>query len=111
MNGLSVLVAGTCIAAACLSADPAGALDRRVKIINNTSQIMVKFQASNRDSRSWEEDILGQDIIKPGHTVNVNINDGKGYCVFDFRATFRGGQTVVRRGVNVCRVASWTLND
>jgi hypothetical protein len=111
MTKFFVLAASAFFVASLASAGPAEALDRRVKIINNTSQIMVKFQASNRDSRSWEEDILGDDILKPGQTVNININDGKGYCVFDFRATFKGGQTVVRRGINVCRVASWTIND
>jgi hypothetical protein len=87
------------------------ALDRRVRIINNTSEVMMKFQASNRDSRSWEEDILGRDVLRPGQSVMININDGTGYCVFDFRATFRSGATATRRQVNVCRVASWTIND
>jgi hypothetical protein len=106
-----MLLGAAAAGALCLSVDASEALDRRVRVINNTSQVMMKFQASNRDSRSWEEDILGRDVLRPGQSVMININDGTGYCVFDFRATFRSGQTVVRRQVNVCRVASWTIND
>jgi hypothetical protein len=106
-----MLGAATAAALVLIGATPGEALDRRVRVINNSSQTMMKFQASNRDSRSWEEDILGDDVLKPGQSVNININDGTGYCVFDFRATFRGGATVVRRNVNVCKIASWTIND
>ncbi len=94
-----------------VSAGPSEALDRRVKVINDSSRTMTKFQASNKSSKSWEEDILGDDILKPGQSVVVNINDGTGFCVFDLRATFKGGATVVRRNINICKISSWTIND
>jgi hypothetical protein len=104
------LILATTIGVAAATA-PAAALDRRVRVINKTGETMMKFQASNRDSRSWEEDILGRAVLNSGQAVNININDGTGYCVFDFRATFRSGAQVVRRNVNVCKVASWTITD
>jgi hypothetical protein len=110
MSKMTMLVAAAATFAV-FSAGPSEALDRRVKVINNSSSIMTKFQASNKASKSWEEDILGDDVLKPGQSVMVNINDGTGYCVFDLRATFKGGATVVRRNINICQVASWTIND
>jgi type II secretory pathway pseudopilin PulG len=94
-----------------LSANVAEALDRRVRVVNNTSQTMVKLQASNVGSNSWEEDILGDRVLGSGREIVVNLNDGTGYCVFDLRATFRSGATAVRRRVNICRVGVWTIND
>ncbi len=41
---------------------PAEAQDRRVRVINNTGQIMVRLQASNVNRRTWEEDILGRNV-------------------------------------------------
>ncbi len=87
------------------------ALDRNVRVVNNTSSTMVKFQASNTSRKSWEEDILGQEVLDPGESVRVNINDGTGYCIFDLKATFKGGATAIRRGINVCKVGTWTIND
>ena len=94
-----------------ISTGPGEALDRRVRVVNDSSRTMTKFQASNKSSKSWEEDILGTDVLKPGQSVVVNINDGTGFCVFDLRATFQGGATVVRRNINICKISSWTIND
>lgn len=89
----------------------AEAQDRRVRVINNTSQIMVKLQASNIGRKSWEEDILGKNVLMPGSATMANLDDGSGQCLFDLRATFRSGATAVRRRVNVCTITSWTIND
>ena len=89
----------------------AAALDRRVQLVNNCRYTVMKFQASNRDSNSWEEDILGVRILSPGEAVIMNIDDGTGYCVYDFRATFEDGDVAEQRGINVCKVSTFTIND
>ena len=94
-----------------LAAGPGLAADRHVRVVNKSSQTMVKFQASNETRNSWEEDILGKDVLKPGQSVNVNLRDGTGACMFDLRATFKSGAEVVRRKVNVCKVGKWTITD
>lgn len=112
------LVAATALAAVVLApavgTSPqaqAQQLDRRVRIINNTGYTMVSFQASNVRRRNWEEDILGRSVVRPGGSFVANINDGTGYCMFDFRAKFQGGRQAERRNVNVCKITSWTIND
>ncbi|MBI4225477.1 MAG: hypothetical protein HY617_04110 [Candidatus Sungbacteria bacterium] len=85
--------------------------DRHVLVINRTSYTMVRFHASNRSRGGWEEDILGNDVLRPGYQVRVNIDDGSGYCRYDFRAVFNNGQEIVRYDVDVCRVSKWTLFD
>lgn len=86
-------------------------LNRRVRIINNTSYTMISFQASNIRRRTWEEDMLGRSVIRPGGSFVANINDGTGFCMFDLRARFVGGRQAVRRNVNVCSVSSWTISN
>ena len=86
-------------------------LNRRVRIINNTNYTMISFQASNVRRNSWEEDILGRSVVRPGGNFVANINDGTGFCMFDLRAKFQGGRTAERRNVNVCSVSSWTINN
>ena len=86
-------------------------LNRRVRIINNTSYTMISFQASNVSRRNWEEDMLGRDVVRPGGSFVANINDRSGFCMFDLRAKFQGGRQAERRNVNVCSVSSWTINN
>jgi len=87
---------------------PALALDRRVTIINNTGYTIVRFYGSNTGSKSWEEDILGEDVLPSGSSVVINFDDATGYCMFDFRAEFEDGDVLERAGVNICEIATFT---
>ncbi len=86
------------------------AADRHVDIVNKTGRTMTAFYASVTRSNSWEEDILGGDTVDNGDTQSVNIDDGSGKCVFDFKAVFRGGATAEKRGINVCEISTFTFN-
>lgn len=89
----------------------ASALDRRVRIINNSSYDIVEFYASNKGSRSWEEDVLGRNILPSGSSVMINIDDGSGYCVYDFLAVFEDGDELIKYDNNVCELAQFTYTD
>ncbi|MFM2388504.1 MAG: hypothetical protein RLZZ437_59 [Pseudomonadota bacterium] len=91
-------------------ATPAAALDRRVTIINNTGYTIVNFFGSNTGTSSWEEDILGNDVLPSGSSVVINFNDGTGYCMFDFLAIFDDGEQLIREGVNICEISTFTYN-
>ena len=97
--------------AICVTVGHAEAYDRRVRLINDSSRTIVSFYASNEDSDQWEEDILGRRVVPPGDEILINVDDGTGHCIFDFKAVMRGGATVVRRSLNVCQISSWTITD
>ena len=108
------LIARTCAVAAlavCLSSAPASALDRRIVIINDTSYDIVEFYGSHVDAKTWEEDILGRDILRAGESVSVNFDDGTGYCMFDFRAVFSDGDVLIRERINVCEVGTYRYRE
>ncbi|MGO4853776.1 hypothetical protein [Phaeovulum sp. W22_SRMD_FR3] len=107
MSIRSILVAGLLIAT---TAVPTLALDRRVKIVNNTGYTMTEFYGSNKGTDSWEEDILGADVLPSGSSVMINFNDSSGYCKFDFKAVFEDGDELVRQNVNVCELGTFTYN-
>lgn len=83
------------------------AADRRVTIVNDTGYTIVRFYASSENARSWEEDMLGDSTLKPGSSVRMNIDDGSGACMFDFKAVFSDGDTMIRKGVDVCKTATY----
>lgn len=92
------------------SALPVAALDRRVTIVNDTDFTIVRFYGSNKGSDSWEEDILGSDVLGPNSSVSINFDDGSGYCKFDFRAEFNDGDVLVKKNVNICEIGTFTYN-
>lgn len=100
-----VLIAAAFLAAFATSA---AAQERWVRIINQSGYTLVEFYGSNKGSNSWEEDILGSSVVYNGSSVNINFDDGTGYCIFDFKAVFSGGQVVTKYGVNICELDSYT---
>lgn len=108
MNKLSAIAALGLLA---LGMQQAAALDRRVQINNQSSYDIVEFYASNTGSKSWEEDILGRSILPAGHSVMINIDDGSGYCKYDFLAVFEDGDQVVSADNNVCELAQFNFTD
>lgn len=90
-----------------LSSGQALAEDRHVRIINETEHVMVRFYASNISENDWQEDILGQRILASGASVNINIDDGTGYCLYDFKAVFDDGEELVRKKIDVCKISSY----
>ena len=81
--------------------------DRRVRIHNQTGWTMSYFYASNVNVSNWEEDILGADVLASGDSLIINIDDGTGACMFDFKAVFTNGQELIRNNVNVCQIADY----
>jgi hypothetical protein len=90
-------------------ASPAEAADRRVEVVNASGRTMTEFYASNTNRSSWEEDILGNDVLPAGRSVTINIDDGSGACRFDFMAVLDGGRRVEQRNINVCEVSRHTV--
>jgi len=106
-NRISAAVA---VAVLVASVVPAAALDRHVNIVNKTGFSIVEFYASSVGQDTWEENILGADEVPPGGNVNVNIDDGTGYCKYDLKVVFSDGDEVVKKAMNVCEVGTFTIN-
>jgi hypothetical protein len=103
--------AGLALAILAIGIVDAAALDRRVRINNKSSYDIIEFYASNTGSRSWEEDILGRDILPSGSSVVINIDDGSGYCKYDFMAVFEDGDEVVSNDNNVCELSDFNFTN
>ena len=82
-------------------------LNRRVRIHNNTGWTMLRFYASDSRITSWQEDMLGRGTLAAGSSIMMNIDDGSGACLYDFKAEFTNGQVLTRFNVNVCQIADY----
>jgi hypothetical protein len=109
LTGLTIVAyAGLFVASGVSSAS---AYDRHVEVVNDSHLPVTSFFASNIGTDSWEEDILGNHVLPPGFHVRVNLEDGSSYCRFDLKTRFADGTIVVRRNVDICAVATYTLTD
>ena len=105
-----LVTAGMVLASCSTTTTTTSSADRRVTIINNTGYTITRFYGSNVGSNSWEEDILGSDVLPAGASTTINFDDGTGYCTFDFKAEFADGSGLVENNVDVCTTSSVTFN-
>jgi hypothetical protein len=111
MNKRTFLLAAAAASIVVAGTSSSFALDRRVRIINDSIYDIHEFYASSVGAKTWEEDILGRQILPSGTDVVINIDDGTGYCKYDFRAVFEDGEEVITESVNVCEISSFTYHD
>ena len=97
--------------AACVEDTSSGyvSADRRVDIVNQTGQTIYRFYGSRVSTSSWEEDILGSNVLPNGSRVNIDFDDGTGSCLFDMKAELIDGSEIIRSGVNVCTALAVTF--
>jgi len=94
-----------------LASTPASAEDLVFTLHNNSSYDVVEFYASPYDVGSWEEDILGADILPSGDSVQITIADGREQCEYDLRYVFDDGDVMDDGGIDLCETGSYTLTD
>lgn len=80
-------------------------------LTNGTSQTIDMFYASPPSENSWEEDILGVDVLPPGETVTITIDDSREDCAYDFKAVFEDGTELAHSAVEVCNGESYVYEE
>lgn len=103
-------LSGLTLAACDTGTTSGGGYNRNVLVVNASGYTVTQFYGSNSGAQTWEEDILGANTLPSGSSVNVNFDDGTGACIFDFKAVFADGSSVVENGIDVCSTSQVTIN-
>jgi hypothetical protein len=94
------------------SAIPAAAQNVEFTLINNSSQSLHYFYTSPSNADQWGEDLLGETgTLESGMEGTVFIGDGSDQCLYDFRFETAEGALLEVFEVDICTLASYTLND
>ncbi len=107
--GTVALAMSACMDTTTASSSNGVVANRNVVIANATGRTIWRFYGSRASTSSWEEDILGSRVLSSGSSVNIDFDDGTGACIFDMKAEFRDGTSIVQSGVNVCSVSRVTF--
>jgi hypothetical protein len=100
----SVLMLSTIFFAATASAQ-----DVNFLLTNQSGYTLVEFYASPENVSSWEEDILGYDVLESGYVLNIIIADNRSQCIYDMRMVFDDGDELLDT-VNICEMSGYTIN-
>lgn len=87
---------------------PAFAQDLVFDLNNRSVADLMYFYASPIDVQSWEDDILGNDILYAGESAQITIADGRTQCDYDLRMEFDDGD-VLEDTADLCELGSYTI--
>jgi hypothetical protein len=87
-------------------------------LTNKTNRNIERFFASPANVSSWEEDILGTQVLPPGQKTKITIEDGRPDCMYSFLATLGpasdgsvGRGDMVQSQINICNLNDWGFVD
>ena len=87
--------------------------DPRDFTLVNGSQVTIReVYVSASDVQSWQDDVLGADVLPPGDRVNIRFNPtdaDAGKCVYDIRVIGSNGAEGRMTLVNLCETTTVTF--
>ena len=80
---------------------------RDFTLVNQSGNTVRSVYVSASNHRSWEEDVLGSDVLPSGRRVNIRFSGGGG-CIYDIKIVTMSGSEATRYGMNLCTTTTVT---
>jgi len=93
------------------TATSASADQRDFTLHNNSSVDIYYVYVSPSSSSFWGDDVLGEDVLPSGDTVDITFDDPRTACVWDVKAVSRGGSEGYVYKVDLCSVSDVYFHD
>ncbi len=95
------------VASGAARADP-----RDFTLVNETSVVIVEAYVSSSAKDTWDEDILGNDVLRPGERFHVTFsNFTEGDCSYDIKVVGENGETGYLWAVDLCSTSIVTFTN
>jgi hypothetical protein len=74
----------------------------QITVVNNGSTAVWYIHVSPNYSESWDQDVLGEDVLMPGMQIPITLTGYNGHCFFDVKVEDSNGYALEYYDVNVC---------
>jgi hypothetical protein len=79
-------------------------------LINHTGYQINKVFVSPASSNSWQEDVLGRDVLNNGKNVNIRFHRNTPGCKWDLKVVYTDdGSSAIWRGFDICAISKITI--
>jgi hypothetical protein len=77
---------------------------------NATGVVIHELYVSPHSSDDWEEDVLGQDELKPGESVDIHFAPKERAKLWDLKVVDREGNNIVWESLNLLEISEVTIH-
>lgn len=102
---LNIRLAAAAAFAACVFAQPAAAGEQDFVLVNATGYDIYEVYVSETQAPTWEEDVLGREILPDGGRFTIRFSPSEGACLWDMRAVYEDGEIADWQGFNLCELS------
>jgi pyruvate/2-oxoglutarate dehydrogenase complex dihydrolipoamide acyltransferase (E2) component len=79
-------------------------------LVNETGVEIDKVYISPHDKDDWEEDVLGQDTLPTGQSVDIKFHRSETAAEWDLRVEDKGGNAIEWESLNLLKISKLTLH-
>jgi pyruvate/2-oxoglutarate dehydrogenase complex dihydrolipoamide acyltransferase (E2) component len=79
-------------------------------LVNETGVEIDKVFISPHDKDDWEEDVLGQDTLPTGQSVDIKFHRSETAAEWDLRIEDKGGHAIEWENLNLLKISKLTLH-
>lgn len=93
-------------------AAPASAQEAKqdFQLVNKTGYELKALYVAPSKSDSWDEDVLGQDVLGDGQAVNIHFSPKVKTCTWDLKVTYSDDDSnAVWQKIDLCSVEKITI--
>ncbi|MFH1057236.1 MAG: hypothetical protein V1797_00990 [Pseudomonadota bacterium] len=88
---------------------PARAGDQDFVLVNQTGVVIDELYVVPNNARTWEEDILGRDVLNPGESATISFSPKVRDCIWDLMVVDKEGNEVWWEDIDLCQHRRVTL--
>ncbi|MBM3776798.1 MAG: hypothetical protein FJW23_00985 [Acidimicrobiia bacterium] len=79
------------------------------RLVNQTGFVIVELYVSPTNAKSWEEDILGEDVLPHNRAVDIRFSRSEKSCTWDMKIVDEDGDEVEWTNLDLCEASEVTL--
>ncbi|HYY58423.1 MAG TPA: hypothetical protein VE842_13905 [Pyrinomonadaceae bacterium] len=79
-------------------------------LVNDTGVTINELFVSPHSSNEWEEDVLGQDQLADGESVNIHFSRSEKAAKWDLKVTDKEGNSIEWADLNLLEISKVTLH-
>ncbi|MBF0161063.1 MAG: hypothetical protein HQL88_02140 [Magnetococcales bacterium] len=83
--------------------------DQDFRLRNATGYTIDKVFVSASHRESWGSDVLGQDVLDDGESVNIRFHRDTETCEWDLQVVYTDGESAYWRDIDLCSVSKITI--
>ncbi|MCA3255391.1 MAG: hypothetical protein INF91_07235 [Alphaproteobacteria bacterium] len=72
---------------------------------NKTGYTINEVYVSPSKSKSWEEDVMGKDVLEDGERVDITFSRKEKTCLWDLKVVYDDGEEAEWDGFDLCETS------